>query len=145
MIIPDINLLIYAHNAADPQHLPAKDWWESTINGRNPVGIPWVVMAGFIRLMTHPRILETPMATSDATQCVRNWLEQDSVIILEPGRRFPMIFFSYLEKLGSAGNLSSDAQIAALAVEKQTEVYSCDVDFARFEGLQWTNPLVPNS
>ncbi len=141
MIIPDINLLIYAHNAADPQHQAAKDWWESSVNGRDPVGLPWVVMGGFIRLMTHPRILETPMATSEATQCVRTWLDQDSVIILEPGRRFPTIFFSYLEKLGSAGNLTSDAQIAALAVEKQAEVYSCDADFSRFEGLQWTNPI----
>ena len=81
------------------------------------------------------------MTAQDATHCVRNWIDQESVIILEPGRRFPMIFFSYLEKLGSAGNLTSDAQIAALAVEKQAEVYSCDADFARFEGLQWTNPI----
>jgi uncharacterized protein len=141
VIIPDINLLIYAHNASDPQHLLAMEWWEKSINGRDPIGLPWVVIGGFIRLMTHPRILETPMAARDATSCVRNWLDQESVIILEPGRRFPMIFFNYLEKLGSAGNLTSDAQIAALAVEKQAEVYSCDADFARFEGLQWTNPI----
>ena len=141
MIIPDINLLIYAHNASDPQHLPALEWWERSMNGQEPIGLPWVVIGGFIRLMTHPRILETPMKATDATHCVRNWIDQDSVIVLEPGRRFPMIFFSYLEKLGSAGNLTSGAQIAALAVEKQAEVYSCDADFARFGGLQWTNPI----
>ena len=141
MIIPDINLLVYAHNGADPDHLAAKEWWEQSINGSEPIGLPWVVVGGFIRLMPHPRILETPMAVSDATSCVRDWLEQESMILLEPGRRFPMIFFNYLEKLGSAGNLTTDAQIAALAIEKQAAVYSCDGDFVRFEGLQWINPI----
>ncbi len=141
MIVPDINLLVYAHNGADPQHDAAKAWWEQSINGSEPIGLPWVVMGGFIRLMTHPRILETPMAVRDATACVRTWMDQESVIVLEPGRRFPKIFLSYLEQLGSAGNLTTDAQIAALAVEKQAEVYSGDRDFARFEGVQWTNPL----
>ena len=141
MIIPDINLLIYAHNAADPQHTLAKKWWESSINGSNPIGLPWIVMGGFIRLMTHPRVLENPMKTADATDCVRTWLDQASVIVLEPGKNFPIIFFNFLEDLGSAGNLTTDAHIAALAVEKQGEVHSCDLDFARFKGLNWTNPI----
>ena len=141
MIVPDINLLVYAHNAADSEHLAAREWWEQSINGGEPIGLAWVVVGGFIRLMTHPRILENPMAVGDATACVRAWLAEESVILLEPGRRFPMIFFDYLEKLGSAGNLTTAAQIAALALEKQAEVYSCDSDFARFEGIQWTNPL----
>lgn len=142
MIIPDINLLIYAHNAADPQHSAAKEWWENCINNSEPVGLPWIVMSGFIRLMTHPRILENPMPTTDATACVRSWLDQASVIILEPSKNFPVIFFNFLEDLGSAGNLTTDAHIAALAVEKQAEVHSCDSDFARFSGLSWKNPIV---
>ncbi len=141
MIIPDINLLIYAHNAADPQHIPAKDWWESKINGGEPVGIPWIVIGGFIRLMTHPRVLETPMATAVATGCVRSWLDQASVIIIEPGKSFPLIYFNILEKLGTAGNLTTDAHIAALAIERQADVHSCDSDFARFKGLRWINPI----
>ena len=141
MIIPDINLLIYAHHSADPQHAAAKKWWEDCINNSEPVGLPWIVMSGFIRLMTHPRILEKPMPTTDATACVRSWLDQASVITLEPGTRFPNIFFNFLEDLGSAGNLTTDAQIAALAVEKQAEVHSCDSDFARFAGLSWKNPI----
>lgn len=141
MIIPDINLLIYAHNAADPQHTSAKDWWESAINGSHPVGLPWVVVGGFIRIMTHPRVLENPMPVSDATACVRGWLDQDSVISIDPGKRFPAIFLQFLEDLGSAGNLTTDAHIAALAVERQAEVHSCDTDFTRFTGLSWRNPL----
>ena len=141
MIIPDINLLIYAHNAADPQHVPAKNWWEGSINGSGPIGLPWIVMGGFIRIMTHSRVLENPMPITDATACVRSWLDQASVIILEPGKNFPLIFFNFLETLGTAGNLTTDAQIAAIAVEKQAEVHSCDSDFARFQGLKWKNPI----
>jgi hypothetical protein len=98
-------------------------------------------MGGFIRLMTHPRVLENPMPITDATACVRRWLDQASVIVLEPGKNFPIIFFNFLENLGSAGNLTTDAHIAALAVEKQAEVHSCDTDFARFDGLRWINPI----
>ena len=141
MIVPDINLLIYAHNKADPQHTAAKDWWESSINNSEPIGIPWIVMSGFIRLMTHPRILEKPMSTTGATACVRSWLEQNSVIILEPGKNFSAIFFNFLEELGTGGNLTTDAHIAALAVEKQAAVHSSDSDFARFAGLSWKNPI----
>jgi toxin-antitoxin system PIN domain toxin len=141
VIIPDINLLIYAHNAADPQHAAAKDWWEKSINESEPIGLPWIVMGGFIRLMTHPRILESPMPVTDATACVRSWLDQASVIILEPGKNFPLIFFNFLEDLGTAGNLTTDAHIAAMAVEKQAEIHSCDSDFARFSGLSWKNPI----
>lgn len=141
MIIPDINLLIYAHNAADPQHALAKAWWESSINGSEPIGLPWIVMGGFIRLMTHPRVLEYPMPITEATGCVRSWLDQPTVIILEPGKKFPLIFFNFLENLGSGGNLTTDAHIAAIAVEKQGDVHSCDSDFARFEGLRWTHPI----
>ena len=141
MIIPDINLLIYAHNAADPQHAVAKDWWERSINDSEPIGLPWIVMGGFIRLMTHPRVLENPMPIADATACVRSWLSQPCVIILEPGKNFPVIFFNLLEELGTAGNLTTDAHIAAMAVEKQAEVHSCDSDFSRFSGLSWKNPI----
>lgn len=141
MIIPDINLLIYAHNAAAPQHIPAKDWWKVKINDGEPVGIPWIVMGGFIRLMTHPRVLEYPMPITKATGCVRSWLDQSSVIILEPGKKFPLIYFNFLEELGTGGNLTTDAHIAALAVEKQAEVHSCDADFSRFSGLSWQNPI----
>jgi toxin-antitoxin system PIN domain toxin len=141
MIIPDVNLLVYAYNAADPQHPAARAWWEAAVKGRIPVGLPWVTMGGFIRLMTHPRVLQHPMPVDQAVRRVRQWLEQPNVLTLQPGQRFPGIFFGYLEQLGTAGNLTTDAQLAALAVEHQGELNSCDGDFARFPGLRWRNPL----
>jgi toxin-antitoxin system PIN domain toxin len=141
MIIPDINLLVYAHNDRAPNHAAAKAWWEGVLNARVPVGLPWLVASGFIRLMTHPRVLERPMEVAKAVRCVEEWLEQEPVRILHPGDRFAFLFLGYLTTLGTAGNLTTDAQLAALAVEYQAELHSNDADFHRFPGLRWRNPL----
>jgi toxin-antitoxin system PIN domain toxin len=141
MILPDINLLVYAYNAADPRHAAARKWWEATLNATRPVGLSWIVAAGFIRLMTHPRVLQKPMPVRRATDHVREWLEQTPVIVLEPGKKFRDVFLGFLDKVGTAGNLTTDAQLAALAVEHQAELNSCDADFGRFSGLRWRNPL----
>ncbi len=141
MIVPDINLLVYAYNKRALRHEPAKAWWEATLSGNTPVGLPWVTSSGFIRIMTHRRILEEPISPEDAIDLVRSWLDQPAVVILEPGPRFAGLFFDYLEKLGTAGDLTTDAQLAALAVENQAELHSNDTDFSRFDGLRWRNPL----
>lgn len=141
MILPDVNLLIYAYNAADSRHDKARSWWESTIDGRVPVGLTWISIAGFIRLMTHPRLLITPMSVKDATRRVQAWLDHPNVTVLLPGRQFPTLFLNALESLGTAGNLTTDAQLAALAIEHQAELHSNDADFSRFPGLRWRNPL----
>lgn len=141
MIIPDINLLVYAHNDQSPPHAKAKAWWEKLMNGREPVGLPWISVGGFIRLMTNPRVLERPMKVEQAVGHVRAWLGQEPVRILHPGERFSDLFLNSLLTLGTAGNLTTDAQFAALAVEYQAELHSTDTDFHRFPGLRWRNPL----
>ena len=82
-----------------------------------------------------------PLFPDHAIDLVRSWLEQPNVIVLQPGPKFAGLFFGYLEKLGAAGNLTTDAQLAALAVENQAELHSNDSDFSRFDGLRWRNPL----
>ena len=91
--------------------------------------------------MTHPRVLEDPMPIAMATATVRSWLKQPSVLILEPGERFAEIFLQFIEDLGTGGNLTTDAFLAALTIENQAELHSNDADFSRFKGLRWTNPL----
>ncbi len=145
MIIPDVNLLIYAHNDQAPQHAKARTWWEGLLNGRTPVGLPWITISGFIRLMTHPRILATPLDVLPTLAHVRAWLAQPPVRVLHPGSRFEQLVLDYLAHLGAAGNLTTDAQLAALAVEHQAELHSSDTDFARFDGLRWHNPLKAES
>jgi toxin-antitoxin system PIN domain toxin len=141
MIVPDINLLVYAHNDRATEHEQARKWWEACLNGTVPVGLSWIAIAGFLRLMTHPRVLENPMRVHDAIGYVRGWISQPPVRILHPGARFPDLFLGYLLKVGAGGNLTTDAQLAALAVEHQADLHSCDADFSRFSGLRWTNPL----
>jgi len=141
MIIPDINLLVYAYNAADPDHNAAKEWWERLLNGTDPVGLSWVGISGFIRIMTHPRVLVQPMPTSLVSGLVREWIDLPSVIVLEPGKRFSSLFLGLLESSGMAGNLTTDAYLAALAIEHQAELHSNDSDFGRFSGLLWKNPI----
>lgn len=142
MIIPDIDLLIYAHNDRAPHPLEAKAWWEDLLNGWRPVGLPWITIGGFIRLMTQPRVLVNPLDVSSTVAYVRAWLGQPPVRIVHPGARFEELFFDYLAALGTAGSLTTDAQLAALAVGNQAELHSADADFHRFSGLRWRNPLM---
>jgi hypothetical protein len=144
MIIPDINLLVYAYNDQAPLHCEARVWWEECMNGKTPIGLPWVVASGFLRLTTHPKILQQPLPVRTAADHVRAWLDQPPVRILQPGARFAELFFAFLEELGSGGNLTTDAQIAALTVENQAVLHSNDADYFRFSGLRWTNPLNPS-
>lgn len=141
MILPDINLLVYAYNADAPQHKAARNWWEDLLNSYQPVAIPWLVSHGFIRVMTHPRVLERPLRVEDALARVREWLEWSSVEVLVPGSRHLEILESLLGETGVGGNMVTDTVLAALAIEYQCEIHSNDNDFARFSGLRWKDPL----
>ena len=86
MIVPDLNLLVYAHNAADPRHAAARAWWEQCLNGHEPVGVAWVTLLGFVRLTTHRQVLVTPLTVKIAVTIVEEWLDQPVVRVLVPGR-----------------------------------------------------------
>ncbi len=141
MIVPDVNLLVYAYNTDAPHHAAAKDWWEGLLNAQVPIGLPWAVTLGFVRLMTHRTVLVTPMRPLQALEHVRSWFAQPGVEIMEPGPRHLEIIERQFQALGTAGNLTTDAHLAALAIEYQCELCSNDTDFARFPGLRWCNPL----
>jgi len=141
VIIPDVNLLVYAHDSKAARHSEARLWWEEALSSTRTVGIPWVAVLGFLRIMTNPRIMRTAMLPSDAIRRVRAWLAQPQVEIVTPGERHAEILFGLLEELGTAGNLTTDAHLAALAIEYRAELASTDADFARFPRLRWFNPL----
>ncbi len=142
MILPDINLLIHAYNSDSPRHAAARTWWEQTLDRPRPVGLAWATVLGFIRIMTHRGILGNPMTVGEAIGRSRAWLNHARVQVLTPGESHGDILFQLLEQLGTAGNLTTDAHLAALAIEYQAELASTDADFARFPGLRWFNPLV---
>jgi hypothetical protein len=142
VIVPDINLIVHAYNLESRDHAAALGWWEDCLNGVEPVGLAWAVLLGFIRLTTSRQVLTQPLTAGDACAHVRAWLGQPPVAVLHPGERHPEILFGLLEGLGTAANLTTDAHLAALAIEYQAELHSTDADFARFSGLNWRNPLL---
>ena len=141
MIVPDVNILLYAYDSQSRFHISARKWWEDQLNSSGRVGLAWQVIVAFIRIATNSRIFETPMAPSDAVSIVRTWLEQPCVEILGPGSGHAEILFRLITEVGAAGNLTSDAHLAALAIEHRAELASADRDFARFQGLRWVSPL----
>lgn len=141
MIVPDVNLLVYAYNQDAREHARARAWWEGLLGSSDAVGLPWAVSLGFIRLMTHPAVLVEPLDPRRAVAHVRSWLDQPNVEILDPGPRHLEVLGRLVGELGVAGNLTTDAHLAAIAIEHQCELHSNDADFARFSGLRWLNPL----
>ena len=141
MIVPDVNLLLYAEVDAFAQHVSARRWWEDLLGGSRQVGLASVAVFGFLRIATNRRVFMEPMAVDDAIARVRRWLEQPNVSFLVPGTRHFEIAFRLLGELGTGANLTTDVQLAAHALEHAGEVHSNDRDFARFDGLRWLDPL----
>ena len=141
MIVPDLNLLVYAYNDGAPHHEPARRWWEDLVNGTERVGVPWVVSTGFVRLMTHPKVLTHPAAATEAVDYVREWFRFPHVAPVNPGAEHLALLRRNLAAAGVGANLVTDSHIAAVAMEYQAEVHSNDTDFSRFPGLRWRNPL----
>ena len=141
MIVPDVNLLVHAHDSGSRRHGAARTWWEALMNASGSIGLPWAAILGFIRITTNPRILDDPLDVGGAIRRVRSWLAQPQTVLIHPGDRHADILFGLLDAAGTAGNLTTDAHLAALAIEHQAELHSTDSDMARFPGLRWVNPL----
>lgn len=141
MILVDANLLIYAVNSDASFHERARDWLEETLSGPTSVGLPWVSLLAFLRITTHPGIFARPMLSDAATRFVDGWLAQPFVEPVGPGAQHWPILRNLLHRAGTSGNLTSDAHIAAMAMERGATVYSADHDFGRFAGVRHVNPL----
>lgn len=141
MIVPDVNVLLFAHDEMARKHAVARRWWEATLSADEPVGVPWVVVLAFTRLVTHPTICSDPLSTHDARRRVERWFEQPHVRLLVPGTDTFALFFDLLEAAGLGGNLTTDALIAAHAIEHNATLFSPDLDFGRFPDLKWIDPL----
>lgn len=141
MIIPDLNLVLYATIVGFAQHQEARQWWEELLSGDEGVGIVAPVALGFVRLTTGRRMLETPMTVHQASEHVNSWLEQPNVHYLPDSLGTLRRSLALLVAAGAAGNLTTDAQIAAHALERDATIATNDTDFARFAGVRTANPL----
>ena len=142
MILVDANLLIYAIDADAPPHHAARSWLEETLSGTTRIGLALVVLLAFVRITTRSGVFRNPLSPEEALAYVDSWLGQPSVVIASPGDKHWSIFRNLVLATGTAGNLTSDAHLAALAIESGSEVYSADNDFKRFPGVVHINPLL---
>ena len=141
MIVPDVNLLLYATNRDASQHERARRWISDLMRGDEPVGFSWFVLVGFIRIAANARVYRAPMTVAHAQSTVDGWLANRLVTIIEPSPAHWEILRDLLRESGTAGNLTNDAHLAALCIERGATLHSADGDFSRFRGLRWENPL----
>ena len=116
-------------------------WWEETLSSAISVGLPWVSLLAFLRITTRPGILARPLGLDQALGFVQSWLEQPFVEPIVPGNGHWPVLRNLLRLTGASGNLTSDAHVAALAIECGAAVYSADHDFKRFPGVNHVDPL----
>lgn len=141
MRLLDLNILIYAMDETSPRHHSARGWLDETLSGSRTVAFSWHVLVGFVRLSTRAAVFEHALTVDEAFDVVDGWLAQSCVTLVHPTDRHAEVLRGILVPVGSAGNLTSDAHLAALAIEHGAEVCSTDADFSRFPGVRWVDPL----
>jgi hypothetical protein len=141
--ISDVNMLLYAYDSSSAHHERARPWLEEHLSGVEAFGFAWATLLAFVRLVTNPRVFDSPLRVGGALDVVETWLVTPCATVLHPGPRHAVLLRQLLEPLGTAGNLTMDAHLAALALEHDAELCSADADFSRFPGLRWSNPLGP--
>jgi toxin-antitoxin system PIN domain toxin len=145
MILPDVNVLVYAHREDATDHIHYRQWLEGVIQSDQPYGISDQVLSGFLRVVTHPRVFKSPSQISLALDFARELREQPNCRVVVPGPRHWQIFAHLCQSLSAAGNLIPDAWFAALAIESDYEWITTDRDFKRFPGLRWRHPFAGNA
>ena len=141
MKLVDLNVLLYAVNEDAAHHATVRGWWEDALNNDEPLGLPWIVLLGFLRLATNASIFPRPLAPEAALARIDTWLGLENTQVIREADGHWDILRPLLVQAGTAGNLVTDAHLAALAIGHGAVLVSCDADFARFAGLRWENPL----
>lgn len=141
MILPDLNVLLYAYNAHVPQHEAARTWWQGALAGPELVAMPHEVLFGFVRIATNPRLGAAAVPLRRAREVVASWLAVPTTRVLLPTAGHFERVMALMHAAQATGGLLSDAILAAYAIEHRARLYTNDTDFARFPGLDWTNPL----
>lgn len=141
MKIVDLNVLLYAANSDATHHERLRTWWETAINDEETVGLPWIVLLGFLRLSTSARVFPRPLLPDVAAAKIDTWLALHNVRVVREKDDHWERLETLIRETGTAGNLTTDAHLATLAITHDAVLVSCDNDFARFKGLRWENPL----
>lgn len=141
MLLPDVNVLIYAHRAESPEHERYAEWLRGLARSSEPYALSEIGLAGFVRIVTNARIWDEPTTIDDALAFVKNLRERSNARSLTPGAESWAIFASLCVAAHATGKLVADAHHAAVAIEHGCELVTTDADFARFPGLRWRHPF----
>jgi toxin-antitoxin system PIN domain toxin len=141
MILPDVNLLLYAYDSSSRFHRASSEWLSTVLQGPELVGLCGPVIFAFVRIGTSNRAFEHPFTIEEACRHVAEWLEQPAAEFVEFQIADIYQALALLRQAGTGGNLTTDAQVAALALRLGAVVHSSDSDYARFSNLRWHNPL----
>ncbi len=142
MVLIDVNILVYAHRQDVPNHSAWRRWLEGVMQSDEAYGMSDLVLSGFLRVVTHPRVFKTPTPMNQALAFARDVREQPNCLSIDPGARHWDIFTRLCRTAGARGNLVPDAYLAALAIESGCEWVTTDRDYSRFPGLRWRVPAV---
>lgn len=140
MQLVDANVLLYATNRTARSHAACRAWLESALGGGEPLGFSWLVLLAFLRISTRAQVFDHPLSPEKALDTLDAWLGCPAATLVHPTQSHASVLRRLLVEVGTAGNLTSDAHLAALAIEHGATLVSCDTDFARFKGLRWMNP-----
>ena len=141
MLLPDVNVLVYAHREDAPDHARYRDWLQALVSGDEAYGMADVVLSGFVRVVTHPRVFSPPSALDAALDFVGVLRDQPTCVPVVPGKRHWDLFTALCRRASVRGHLVPDAYLAALAIESGSDWITTDRDYARFPGLRWRHPL----
>jgi toxin-antitoxin system PIN domain toxin len=141
VVLPDVNVLIYAHREELPRHEAARTWLDGAVGSDAPYGLSELVLSGFLRIVTNPRAFVGPTPIDVALATVVHWRKRGNCVLVRPGARHWEIFVRLCRDAGAKGNLVPDAYLAALAIESGSEWITTDRSFARFPGLHWRDPF----
>jgi toxin-antitoxin system PIN domain toxin len=140
VILPDVNVLVYAYREDAPRHDRYRAWLEGVLNAREAYGLSDLVLAGFLRVVTHPRVFSPPSPTGHALEFADALRGHPNCVHVAAGERHGDIFAGLCREARAKGNLIPDAYLAALAIESGSEWMTTDRDYSRFPGLRWRDP-----
>ena len=140
-MLPDTNVLIYAHRRDADRHEEYRDWLESLIDGPEPYAVSDHAVMRAIRTVMSPRVFSHPAMLDDALAFADQFRNQPHAHVVSPGPSFWGIFTDMCGQVSARGNVITDAYLAALAIEHGCEVVTADSDFKRFPGVRVRAPF----